>query len=42
MVGLISLIIIWIWVMYEMWRAPMMDDNGNIIKPTKTLKDLFK
>ncbi len=41
MVGLI-IIGVWVWLLYEIWRAPEMDDNGNIIRPTKKLKDLFK
>jgi hypothetical protein len=31
-----------IWMGYEAYTAPMMDDNGNVIKKGKTLKDLFK
>lgn len=32
-----------IWLTYEYWRAPMVDENtGRIIKPAKTFKDLFK
>jgi hypothetical protein len=42
MVGLIILVSGWIVVFYELWRAPQMDDKGNIIKPAKTFKDLFK
>ena len=44
MVGLtiIGMIIVWVWITYELWRAPQLDDNGNVIKPTKTFKDLFK
>jgi hypothetical protein len=42
MVGLIIIITGIIWIGYELWRAPQMDDDGNIIKPTKTFKDLFK
>lgn len=44
MVGLIiiGMIIVWVWVTYELWRAPQLDDNGNVIKPTKKFKDLFK
>jgi hypothetical protein len=30
------------WTMYEFYRAPMMDDDGRIIKEGKKLKDLFK
>lgn len=37
------LIFVGVWTAYEMWRAPMMDEQtGRIIKPAKTLKDLFK
>ena len=42
MVGLIILILGWILVIYELWRAPQLDDKGRVIKPVKTLKDLFK
>jgi hypothetical protein len=32
-----------LWVAYEIWRAPMMDeDTGEIIEPAKKLSDLFK
>lgn len=41
MVGLI-IIIIFGWIAYELWRAPQIDSYGNIIKPTKKFKDLFK
>mgnify|MGYP003338056903 CR=1 FL=1 len=39
---LIGLLFSTLWIAYEMYRAPMMDDYGNIIKPGKKLKDLFK
>ena len=29
-------------IAFEMWRAPMMDDNGRIIKEGKKISDLFK
>ena len=41
MVGLV-IITIFGWLAYELWRAPYLDDNGNVIKPTKKFKDLFK
>jgi len=41
MVGLI-IIAIFGWLAYEIWRAPHLDDNGNVIEPTKIFKDLFK
>ena len=31
-----------LWMAFEIWRAPMMDENGRIIKEGKKLKDLFK
>ena len=31
-----------VWTAFEFYRAPMMDDNGRIIKEGKKLKDLFK
>jgi hypothetical protein len=43
MVGLIIiLIIIFIWLAYELWRAPLLDNHFNTIIPTKKLSDLFK
>jgi len=30
------------WIAYEIYTAPMMDDNGNITKEGKKLSDLFK
>lgn len=30
------------WVAYEIWRAPMMDESGRILKPGKKLKDLWR
>ena len=31
-----------LWIGFEMWRAPMMDDNGKITKPGKKLSDLWR
>jgi hypothetical protein len=31
-----------LWMAYEIYTAPMMDDNGNIIKEGKKLSNLFK
>lgn len=43
--GLI-LIIVGVWMAYELWRAPLMQEteDGKLItkRPTKKLKDLFK
>jgi len=41
MIGLIIFITI-VWMVYELWRAPLVDENFNIVRPTKTFKDLFK
>jgi len=38
-IGIIGTII---WMAFEMWRAPMMDDDGKITKPGNKLSDLFK
>lgn len=42
MVGLIILTLGWAVIFYELWRAPYMDKDGNVIKQAKTFKDLFK
>lgn len=31
-----------IWLAYEMYRAPMMDDDGRITKPGKKISDLWR
>ena len=31
-----------LWLAFEIWRAPLVDQNENIIIPAKQLKDLFK
>jgi len=31
-----------LFIAYEMWRAPFMDDNGKITKEGNKLSDLFK
>jgi predicted negative regulator of RcsB-dependent stress response len=36
------LIGIGVWFAFEIWRAPMVDQNENIIIQGKQLKDLFK
>lgn len=39
-------VVYWMWVLYEWWRAPLLeeqpDGSWKTIKPTKKLKDLFK
>ena len=39
---LIGMLVSAIWIAIEMYRAPGMDDYGNITKEGKKLKDLFK
>jgi hypothetical protein len=31
-----------LFIAYEMWRAPYMDDNGKITKEGRKISDLFK
>ena len=31
-----------LWMAYEIYRAPMMDDNGKITKDSNKFSDLFK
>ena len=38
-IGIIGTIL---WMIYEMYTAPMMDDDGRITKPGNKLSDLFK
>ncbi len=38
----ICMVVSGLYIAFEMWRAPMMDDNGRIIKEGKKLSDLFK
>jgi hypothetical protein len=38
----IGMIGIGLWMAYEIYRAPMMDENGRVTKEGKKLKDLFK
>ncbi len=39
---IIVVIITTLWMAYEIWRAPMMDESGRIIKPGKKLSNLWK
>jgi len=36
------IIIIFGWLAFEIWRAPHLDEKGNIVEPAKKFKDLFK
>lgn len=39
----IFITLMFIWFLFEIWRAPHMDEQtGKIIKPGRKLKDLFK
>ena len=39
----ISMVVSSLYIAFEMWRAPMMDENtGRIIKEGKKLSDIFK
>lgn len=39
----IAILGIFIWMCFEFWRAPYMDEKtGKILKPAKKLSDLFK
>lgn len=39
----IFMIVVFIWIAFEIYQAPMMDEQtGRIIKPGKKLSDLFK
>ena len=39
-------ILYWLWIAYEFWRAPLMEEQPDgtwkTIRSTKKLKDLFK
>lgn len=43
---IIGFVLVWIWIVYEMWRAPLMEetDDGKLItkRPARKLSDLFK
>jgi len=39
---LISVSITIIWLSFEVWRAPLMCKDGNVIEKEKKLSDLFK
>ena len=39
---LIGIMCTTLWVVYEFYRAPTMDNNGKVTKPGKKLKDLWQ
>jgi hypothetical protein len=38
----IVLILLGLWIAFEFYRAPMIDENGKIIKPGKKISDLWR
>jgi hypothetical protein len=38
----LTLVVVGLWTAYEIYRAPMMDENGRITKPGKKLSDLWR
>lgn len=38
----IGMIIGGFWIAFEIWRAPLMDENGRILKEGKKISNLFK
>ena len=38
-IGIVGTIL---WMAYEIYRAPTMDNNGKVTKPGKKLKDLWQ
>jgi hypothetical protein len=38
----LSAVVLFLWIAFEIWRAPHLDENGNVIKPAKKITDLFK
>lgn len=39
---LLIMFVVYVWIAFEMYRAPMMDENGRILRPGKKLKDLWQ
>lgn len=39
---LIAVVVLILWIAFEIWRAPLVDHNYKVIKPAKKIKDLFK
>ena len=39
---LLLIIVSVLWLAYEAWRAPLVDDDNNVIVSAKKLRDLFK
>ena len=40
---IVIIVLISVWLVYEFWRAPTYDEETmKVIRPTRTLKDIFK
>jgi len=39
---ILSIITTILWLWYEVWRAPLLDENHNVIIKEKTFNDLLK
>ena len=39
---MIGFIAVMAWLSYEVWSAPVCDEEGNVLQPQKKFKDLFK
>ena len=39
---LLIILCVIVWTAYELYRAPTVDERGNIIKPGKKLSDLWR
>lgn len=40
--GIVLILLGVLWIAFEFYRAPMMDENGKIIRPTKKISDLWR
>ena len=38
---LLTLVLVALWISYELWKAPIFDNKMNLIREEKTFKDLF-
>lgn len=38
----ITMLVIILWIAYETWRSPIYDEDYNIVRPERNLKDLFR
>ncbi len=40
--GIVLIILGILWIAFEFYRAPMVDENGKVIKPGKKISDLWR